>query len=197
MSKRGGSKAYSEVARSASAKLPKGDQRLAPAPSDLRRCFWPTQITLENEIVSNYGTDSQHAELQTDFADEVEAIRLALREHWEESSPNDPTPDPEDSKERLLRGIDEKAAALSVWDQIGLPLRRKGDMLYHLTAPRDVMGKAIIRQMAVDEFLNFVAYETAETRIEIERLTRHLAAWRLAAIVAVVAVAFLMWQVVS
>ena len=88
-----------------------------------------------------------------------------------------------------MNSLNQAASALSIWDQIGIPIRLRGDIVFRIWAPRDVMGSPIIKALPIDVFVNGVAEHTVSDRIEIKRLKKNIDRWRVATIILAVVIA--------
>jgi hypothetical protein len=80
----------------------------------------------------------------------------------------------------MYGSMNQRAVALDVWEQIAFPLRRRGDIIYRICAPREVLGGTpIVDAVATDEFIRGVSSATARYAQELARLRRRLRMWRL------------------
>jgi hypothetical protein len=83
------------------------------------------------------------------------------------------------AQRRIRNSLNTRADALGVWDKIAIPVRRRGDSVFRIFAPRDVMGSPIIQALHIDQYIRGVSIKTAEDAACIARLTRRLERWRL------------------
>lgn len=134
-------------------------------------------------MVSDYSIDSGNDALENEFREEVQAIREILDELGHEPELADWQKSSMESGRQMLLSLNQTAEALRIWDQIGAPVRCKGNTVFRIWAPRDVMGSPIIKALPADAFINDVVEQTATDRIEIERLKTLLEKWRVAAII--------------
>lgn len=164
-------------------KLGCGHERISDAPAALRWSWWPDKPDLQDELLSDYGIDAGFQVLEKEFREEVQAIRETLDElghepevaAWQKSST--------EGGRKMMQSMNQVARALSIWDQIGMPIRRRDNIIFRIWAPHDVMGSPIIKALPVDAFINGAAEQTASNLIEIGRIKRLLEKWRLAAII--------------
>lgn len=174
---------YEQIVMRVRERLNCGPERISDAPAALRWSWWPSKPDLQDELLSDYGTDTGFHALEKEFREEVEAIRETLEElghkpqlaDWQKSSG--------EGGRKMMRSLNLVADALSVWDQIGVPIRRRHNIVFRIWAPHDVMGSPIIKALPIDVFINGVAEETAADRIEIQRMKKLLEKWQIAAII--------------
>lgn len=170
---------YAQVIAAVRAKLSCGAERIADAPAALRWSWWPTEPDIQDQLRSDYGVATDYSELENEFQSEVVAIRESLESlghvprlaDWQGSSSVDGT--------SLWTGLNRSAVALSLWDRFGMPVRRRGDLVFRLWAPRQIMGGApIIKAVPIDLYILTVAQKTAIDAVEISRLQAALRRWR-------------------
>lgn len=161
-------------------KLNCGSDRISDSPAALRWSWWPNVPDFYDELLSDYGADRKFKDIEKEFYEEIQAIRESLNEQGHESSKS---------------SLNQVATAQSIWDQIGIPIRRKDQTVYRIWSPKDVMGLPIIKALPVDLFINGAVEKTASCHIEIERLKKIMDKWRLAAILlgAIVGLRILAW----
>jgi hypothetical protein len=82
-----------------------------------------------------------------------------------------------------MMGLNTQADALGIWDKIAIPIRRRGDLVFRILAPRDVMGSPIVEALPVDHYIRGVSVKTAEDAASINHLTEMLNRWRNTSIV--------------
>lgn len=187
---------YESISRRARERLDCGADRIADTPTDLRWSWWPStsKPDFQDELlsgygVSDYGVDTRFSTLAKEFSEEVGAIRETLDElgnkpdlaEWQKTT--------FEPARKMMVSLNQAASAHSVWDQIGVPIRRRGDMVFRIWSPRDVMGSPIIKALPVDVFINGIADHTASNRIEIERLRKNMEKWQAVAIILAVVIA--------
>jgi len=174
---------YESIINRVREKLGCGAERISDASAAFRWSWWPSKPDLQDELLSDYGIDTGSRALEKEFREEVQAIRETLDElghepdlaEWQKSS--------SEAGRRMERSLNQIAGALIIWNQIGVPIRRRGNIVFRIWAPRDVLGSPIIKALPVDAFINGVTEQTVADRIEIERLKRFLEKWRVAAII--------------
>ncbi len=149
----------------------------------LRWSWWPSEPDFQTQLLSDFGISSSSLEIESEFQEEILAIKKALDElghvsesadYWQKGK--------SDAGHRLMLGLSQLAEALNVWDEIGVPIRRRGDIVFRIRAQRDVLGSPIISALPVDFYVRCVSQKTAEDAIEIAQLRKHLAWWRVGTI---------------
>lgn len=128
-----------------------------------------------DQTLSDFGVYSGPEELKAEFDAEVKAIRECLHTlgytpglaKWQQSK---------DPNIRLMyEGLNLRGDALSMWEQIAFPLRRRGGVLFRIAAPRDVIGGTpIVDAVAIDDFIRGVSARTAKDREELAHLRERL-----------------------
>jgi len=121
--------------------------------------------------------------LEKEFREELQAIRETLDQLGHEPELADWQKSSSDAGRRVMQSLNQSAEALNIWDQIGVPIRRRGSTVFRIWAPRDVMGSPIIKTLPIDAFLIGAAEQTATDRIEIDRFKKLFENWRIAAII--------------
>lgn len=170
-------------------KLHCGPKRISDAPTAFRWSLWPSRPDLQDELLSDYGVDTGFSALENEFREEIQAIRETLDELGHGPEIADGQKSAMGAEHKMMKSLNQVAEALSIWDQIGVPIRRRGDAVFRIWAPRDVMGSPIIKALPIDTFLNCVAEQTASDRIEIERVKTSMEKWRVAATILAVLIA--------
>ena len=163
--------------------------RIAGAPAALWWSWWPINPDFQDQLLSDYGVDTRFSTLEKEFREEVQAIRETLNELGHQPDVADWQKSSIDAGGKMMKGLNQAATALSVWDHIGVPIRRRGDTVFRIWAPRDVMGSPIIKALPIDVFVNGVADHTISDRIEIERLKKNLDKWRVVAVILAMVIA--------
>lgn len=164
--------------------------RISDSPSALRCSWWPNVPDFHDELLSDYNMSGMFGALEKEFREEIMAIRETLDELDHEAGLED-----WQNSSQLMMSLNQMATAMSVWDQIGISIRRRGDLVFRIWSPRDVMGSPIIKALPLDLFLNGVAHQTASWHIEIEHLKKVMGYWRLVVIFlgAIVGLGILAW----
>ncbi len=170
---------YGAVIQRVRSKLGDAAGRISETPTSLRWSFWPTQPGFGDRLVSDHGVRSAYPVLEEEFDQEVRAIREALEELGCEPGLSDWQKGSEDVGRKLMIGLNMAAGTLSIWDDISVPIRRRGNVVFRLWSPRDVAGTPVIKCLPVDTFIIAMAQETASQRFMIDRLQK----WRIGAIV--------------
>ena len=157
-------------------------KRIAAAPIPFNHAWWPHDYPdVKERLLSDYGVPSGPTLLNGEFDAEVKAIHECLDKlghvpnfaEWQKS----------DDARRLFSPMNQRSVALSVWEDIAFPLRRIGDVVFRVSAPRDVMtGRPIIDALPVDDFIRSVSSQSVRDKQEIARLHTHLRWWRTVAV---------------
>jgi hypothetical protein len=167
--------------------------RIADAPGSLNRAWWPSEVStvaFVQQLYSDYGVSSGPKQIEEEFFAEVKAIHQCLDRHgndpglakWQSTRKKKKgKTDPD--VEAMYRSLNQRASALSIWDEIAYPLRFRGGpgIVFHISSPRDISGSPIIRGMRVDEFIRGVSVRTAQDQQEFARVRTLLDRWKLAA----------------
>jgi len=166
--------------------------RIAETPTPFNLAWWPNSPSVTEQLLSDYGVPSGPKQLTEEFDAEVKAIHERLDElgHVPEVAKWQKTKD--QNARRMYASLNQRAEALSVWEHIAFPLRRRGDVVFRISAPRDVLGgRPLVDALHVDDFIRGVSLQTVRDKLELARLHRHLSLWRLAAGAGAAAVLFL------
>jgi len=153
---------FEQIIAAARSKLENGKARIADAPCPFRATWWPGTPGFEQELLSDYGLPTPVPELEEAFRDDVGAIRESLKEvghipalaGWQRGSRG--------VARTMMMSLNTQADALGIWDEIGIPVRRRGDLVFRILAPRDVMGSPIVQALHVDDYIRAVSTKTAE-----------------------------------
>jgi hypothetical protein len=162
--------------------------RIAAAPLYFRSAWWPDPgrdiLKFRAELMSDYGVPTGPKEITDDFYAEVKAIEECLDRL--EHGPNDAEPEKttEWMARRIMESANQRATALSVWEKIAFPLRLRGNSVFHVVAPSNILGTPIVEAMPADEFIRLVSMQTIYDKVEIARLQQRLNWWKLAGAVA-------------
>ena len=110
--------------------------RIAEDPVPFQLAWWLTSPTAMEqhvqELHSEYGQPSGPKTLNEEFFAEVRAIQDVLKN----SSPLTKTGDElVDAGNEVEGGMNRRARAMSLWEQIAFPLRRYGDIIFRVRAP--------------------------------------------------------------
>lgn len=168
-----------------------GGVRIAEAPTLFQHVWWPNSPSFEARLASDYGIYSGPEQLNEEFDMEVMAIQECLEEtgyvpdfeNWQLS---------EGPAGRVYSSLNTRAMALSVWERIAFPLRRRGDVVYRICAPRDVLGRPLIDALIVDDFVRGISLQSANDKIDLARLKSSLVLWKRVAGAGIVASVFLL-----
>jgi len=168
---------FQDLIRVAREKLKDNGDRIAAIPHPFRNTWWPDEPTMQDELLSDRGISRPPADIEKVFAEEVTAIRDALGELGLDSDVAD-----DDAGDRIMRLMNTQAKALSLWDQIGIPVRRLGNVVIRIRAPRDVMGAPIVQALTIDAYIRGAGAKTADDAVKLADLRRQLERWRSATV---------------
>ena len=149
---------YEQFITAIRSKLEDDGTRIADAPWSSRETWWPETTDFGQELLSDYGVPSSFPEIERAFNDEVGAIRDLIKEKVAGGTA-------ETARQRVLMGLEHHTAALRSWDEIAIPVRRRGDLVFRILSPRDVMGGPIIQTLHVDHYIRGVSIKTAENAV--------------------------------
>lgn len=174
---------FEQIIGTARSRLENGEARIADAPVPFRATWWPGTPDFAQQLRSDYGVPTTAPELEKAFQDEVGAIRESLKDaghtpalaEWQKGST--------EAGRQVMMGLNRQADALGIWDKIAIPVRRRGNLVFRILAPRDAMGSPIIEALPVDQYIRGVAIKTAEDAVSINHLTVMLDRWRTTSIV--------------
>lgn len=170
--------------------------RIAETPTLFQHVWWPSSPTFEIQLSSDYGMNSGPEYLNEEFDTEVKAIQECLEESgyvpdfekWQLS---------EGPAGRVYSSLNTRAMALSVWERIAYPLRRRGDVVYRICAPREILGgRPLIDAVIVDDFVRGISLQSAHDKIEFSQLKSSLILWRRVACAGIVTAVFLLLAIV-
>lgn len=195
---------YEDIINRVRAKLGCGAERISNAPAPFRWSWWPYEPDIIAQLLSDHGLDTEFPDLEKEFYEEVRAIRETLDElGWEPISPrmrrNHPkrhsTIELPASFFAFQKEIDLHATALILWQEIAVPIRRRGEFVFRIWPPRDLMGSPIIQVLPLSTFLVNVVRQSAEDRREAYHLKDQLGKWKAGATILafLVGVGILTW----
>ena len=171
--------------------------RIAEDPVPFQLAWWLTSPTAMEqhvqELHSEYGQPSGPKTLNEEFFAEVRAIQDVLKNSFPLTKTGDELVD---AGSEVEEGMNRRARAMSLWEQIAFPLRRYGDIIFRVRAPRDISGNPIIEAALTDDFIRGVSTHTAKDKVEIARLQKRLSLWKLIAAGASVVAALLLSRAV-
>jgi hypothetical protein len=134
--------------------------------------------------------NTKYEALEKEFYEEIKAIRETLDELGHEPELADWQKSSIDAGRKMMSSLNQGVTAQDIWDQIGVPIRRRGDIVFRIWTPGDVFGSPIIKESPIDLFVNGLVKKTSSDRIEIERLKKTMDKWRSATIILAVIIAF-------
>lgn len=168
--------------------------RIAEAPTLFALAWWPNSPDIAEQLLSDYGVPSGPKQLTEEFDAEVKAIHECLDKQghapgvakWQKTK--------NQNARRMYASLNQRAEALTVWGHTAFPFRRRGDVVFRISAPREVHGGSpVIDALPVDDFIRGVSLQTVRDQLELVRLHKHLNLWRLVAGAGIVAVLFLVF----
>lgn len=175
-----------------------GEHRLLVTRCDLQHCWFPvaTQLGVRDQVLSDYGVvNESDKNVAKEFKEEVSALIAAIARQGDSRSLKEveEQEDADAMAEAAWERMDRRPAALEPWDHCGAPVRLRGDRVYRIVSPRDVMGAPTIRSYPAVLYVSQVSVRTAELQEDL-RLTRpSLVRWRLIAAVLLILIAALSW----
>ena len=165
----------SEIAKN----IDNGELRLINTEFSLHDSWFPdSSIGFGEILLSNYGVSEGDTEIQKQFFKEVKAIRK-----WIDENDTSTYRSPIDS------GMIRQSLAFEIWDDYAVPLRWKGESIYRIWPPQDVMGSPTIKSVSIDEFLAFIALKSVHVEAKIESLNNQLSKWRNGAVILAIVLA--------
>lgn len=173
---------YQQIITAARSRLEDSEARIADVPCPFRATWWPGSPSFKQHLLSDYGVSTSVPELEKAFYDELGAIRESLKDAghtpalagWQKGSTG--------AARKMMMSLNTQADALGIWDEIGFPIRRRGDVAFRILAPHDAMGSPLVQTVHIDDYIRGVSTKTAEDAACIGRLTKQLNRWRLASI---------------
>lgn len=174
---------FEQVIGAARSRLENGEARIADAPLPFRATWWPGAPDIAQQLLSDCGVPTPVPALEKAFRDEVGAILDCLKDaghkprlaKWQKGST--------EAERQVMMGLNTQADALGIWDNIAIPVRRQGDLVFRILAPRDVMGSPIIEALHIDRYIRGASIKTTEDAASISRLTQLLNRWRVTSLV--------------
>ncbi len=173
----------SDLIDSVRAKLDEPDGRIVSEVREITAFswWWPDEINGGTALLAAMDAiESKYPELENVSMDEVGAIYHALVDSGfrpKLASYQTLTP----GSIELYTGRETRAHALRLWDLIGIPIQRVGDMLYHFTSSPDVFGTPIIREISVEEYVRACGNQLAARTASRATLGVNRDRWRSAA----------------
>lgn len=179
--------------------------RIADTPQPFNHAWWPTEPEIDDLMLSDRGIapgkPSSNRDvaaglemIQSEFSAEVKAIHDSLVDggyvprfaKWQRVK--------DVNGQALYKSMSIRATALSLWEQIAFPIRRHGDYVFRIWAPREVFGGSpIIHAVPVGRFARGAALRTAKDTQELVHLRQRLKLWRGIAGAAGVVILVLIW----
>lgn len=174
---------YEDIIYRVRKKLGCGAERISDAPAPFRWSWWPYKPNIVAELLSDYGMETGFPDLEKEFYEEIKAIEETLNElGWKPRVVKKQQNVPE-YLSKINQSIKIRAEAMSIWEEIAVPTRRRGEIIFRIWPPRDLLGSPIIHALPIDAVLISVTKQSAEDRIEIERLRKLLQKWQAIAII--------------
>jgi hypothetical protein len=163
-------------------KLDCGEDRISDHPAPYAWGWWPRGPSFQDSLFSDYGIlnedkDTTIQALEAEYWEEVTAIHDALDEleleptvaSWRSSDENEPAG---------IKSLRQRASAIGYWEEIAIPVRRRGEVVYRIIAPRDVMGSPVVSPIPIDFYLLGTAERTGADAKEIAQLRKSVERWQ-------------------
>lgn len=183
---------YEDIIYRVRKKLGCGAERISDAPAPFQWSWWPYKPNIVAELFSDYGMETGFPDLEKEFHEEVKAIWETLNElGWKPGATKKQKNLPE-SFQKFEQSVNLHAEAMATWEEIAVPVRRKGEIIFRIWPPRDLLGSPIIHALPIDAVLTSVIKQSAEDRIEIERLRKLLGKWQAIAIISTLILSFVL-----
>ena len=168
-----------EAIRSA---LRDGQERLVWSPVSLGVSWFSLQPSDDEQLMSNYGVGAFDPDFAHVFEEEVRAVQGYLEDAPDEVGVADPAAHQSPAALALMKSLNVRARAISIWERIAVPIRIKDGRAYRIWAPRDVLGTPIVKSVPISAFVVDVCRKTAEDHVVILQLQQRLVIWRAAAV---------------
>ncbi len=161
--------------------LEDGERRLVIADYCVRGTWFPVQPGTGDEIgdlvLSGAGilegnTSDDANEIRNEVSEELDAIQaLILKDKY----PIEPEPGEGNSTEYLKDTISAWSIATTIWDWAAVQIRKRGDRVYRVWTPSDLMGPIVVRSLDVDDYVFLAGLKTAEDSAQIDTLSERVA----------------------
>lgn len=134
--------------------------------------YWPGKV--EAEILTDHGVSTGPDDLTKEFYEEAARLTDYLVDLGD--------PKTGDSVDDLMQGVNRRAKALELWDWVGIPLRYRNGVVFHISSPGDVFGAPRIESLLAGEYITSVAKKTASDEAELQQLRKSRSRWRYGAL---------------
>ena len=122
---------YKQIITAVRSRLEGGQETIADVPCPFRETWWPETPDFQTQPSSEL-----EKWIYEVFSEEVKAIRGSLKDtgyepelaEWQKGSTR--------AARNLWTSTNIQAAALGFWEEIVIPVRRRGDLIFHILAPR-------------------------------------------------------------
>lgn len=177
--------------------LPGGAHRLVDSTCSLRSAWFPVSAepSFEEHLLSDHGALHSNNPVAREFDEEVNALVDAIAARSDSRSLKQVAAD--GGREAMLAAaaerMDHRPMALALWDRHGAPVRLRGDMVFRIVSPQDVMGDPIIRSYPAHWYVAEVSVKTAELTQHLKRVTTSLTRWRVASAVLILFLVLISW----
>ena len=182
---------FEQIVSAVRPKLKDDEARIADAPGPFRETWWPGTTHLGRGLLSDHGVPTSSPEIERAFYDEISAICDSLKQAGQKPTLAEWHKGSKDAGRDMMLSLNFQADALSIWDKIAIPVRRRGNIVFRILAPRDVMGSPIVDALHVDHYIKGVSIKTAKASACISGLTKKVSRWRLISFVLGVTVALI------
>jgi len=180
---------YEDIIGRVKEKLNCSSDRISDVPTSFGRSWWPFQLDYQDELLSEYHIGTKFKALEKEVCEEIDAIRETLDELEYETEIADSQKRSADDGSQMMTAVYRLSTAKDIWDQIGVPIRRRGNIVFGIWTSTDVFISPIIKASPIDLFVNVLVEKTSSDRIEIERLKKTMDKWRSATIILAVIIA--------
>ena len=182
---------FEQIVTAVRPKLKDDEARIADSPGPFRETWWPGKTHLGQGLLSDHGVPTSFPEIERAFYDEVRAICDSLKQAGQKPKLAEWHKGSKDAGTGMMLSLNFQADALSIWDKIAIPVRRRGDIVFRILAPRNVMGSPIVEALHIDHYIQGVSIKTAKDAACISGLRKKVSRWRLISLVLGVTVALI------
>jgi hypothetical protein len=89
--------------------------------------------------------------------------------------------------------MNRRPVALAIWDMHGAPARLRGNVVFKIVSPRDVMGSPVIRTYPAENFVTEAAVKIAELQSALRQAELAKTLWRTTTVILAATVGALSW----
>jgi hypothetical protein len=173
---------YSEIIAAVKSRLSDADNRVASEPQVSRAACWPHEPTFEQKLLANAGATPLVPGISEEFFEEVIAIQTVL-EQIEQENEGLESQNSDDPSKRMLRSLNQRALALSIWRKICIPIRCRGELVIRVVPPSDPMGVPIIKIMSAREYIRFCVLASSKAINDLQKIKASRQRWQACTVV--------------